>query len=227
MRQEITERAPDEPTRITVVLVDDHLVVREGVRAMLETYPGIEVVGEAEDGISAIACVERLRPDIVLMDVRMPGMGGLDAARRIKELYKDTAVIMMSSYGDDAFVTSAVCAGAAGYLLKDCSRDLLYHTIVAVCHGNIVVRDAVIRRALGDEALAATNSEGKSIVDLTERERMVLSQLVEGKTNRCIGDELGLAEVTVKKHVQSIIGKFGARDRTHVAVLAMRVGMVE
>ncbi len=213
--------------RISVLLVDDHLVVREGVRAMLETYPAIEVVGEAEDGKSAIASVERLRPNVVLMDVRMPGMGGLDAARRIKEAFGDTAVIMMSSYGDDAFVTSAVCAGAAGYLLKDCSRDLLYHTVTAVSQGNIVVRDAVIRRALADEALAPANAAKKAGIDLTERERMVLDLLVDGKTNRAIGDELGLAEVTVKKHVQSIIGKFAARDRTHVAVLAMRVGMVE
>ena len=215
-----------EPARITVVLADDHLVVREGVRAMLETYPGIEVIGEAEDGTAAIACVERLRPNVVLMDVRMPRMGGLDAARRIRESFSDTAVIMMSSYGDDAFVASAVCAGAAGYLLKDCSRDLLYHTVTAVSQGNIVVRDSAIRRALGDEAIAQANGARKPAIDLTDRERMVLARLVEGKTNRAIGDELGLAEVTVKKHVQSIIGKFGARDRTHVAVIAMRAGMV-
>jgi DNA-binding NarL/FixJ family response regulator len=212
--------------RITVVLADDHLVVREGVRAMLETYPGIEVVGEAGDGLGAIDCVERLHPNVVLMDVRMPGMSGLDAARNIKEKYGDTAVIMMSSYGDDAFVASAVCAGAAGYLLKDCSRDLLYHTVTAVSQGNIVVRDSAIRRALGDEATAQTNAARKPAIDLTDRERMVLARLVEGKTNRAIGDELGLAEVTVKKHVQSIIGKFGARDRTHVAVIAMRAGMI-
>jgi DNA-binding NarL/FixJ family response regulator len=216
-----------EPARITVVLADDHLVVREGVRAMLETYPGIEVIGEAEDGTAAIACVERLRPNVVLMDVRMPRMGGLDAARRIRENFKDTAVIMMSSYGDDAFVASAVCAGAAGYLLKDCSRDLLYHTVTAVCQGNIVVRDTVIRRAFGEDGAAVPNSARGPGIDLTERERMVLARLVEGKTNRCIGDEIGLAEVTVKKHVQNIIGKFGARDRTHVAVLAMRGGIVE
>ncbi len=217
----------NEAARITVVLVDDHPVVREGVRAMLETYPRIEVVGEADDGTAAIMCVERLRPDVVLMDVRMPGMGGLDAARRIKESHGDTAVIMMSSYGDDAFVAGAVRAGAAGYLLKDCSRDLLYHTVIAVCQGKFVFRDAVIRRALGDEALVPTSAARALGVDLTERERMVLSRLVEGKTNRCIGDELGLAEATVKKHVQSMIEKFEARDRTHVAVLAMRVGMVE
>jgi DNA-binding NarL/FixJ family response regulator len=216
-----------EPARITVVLADDHLVVREGVRAMLETYPGIEVIGEAEDGTAAIACVERLRPNVVLMDVRMPRMGGLDAARRIRERFRDTAVIMMSSYGDDAFVASAVCAGAAGYLLKDCSRDLLYHTVTAVCQGNIVVRDTVMRRAFGEDGAGMSSGARAPGIDLTERERMVLARLVEGKTNRCIGDEIGLAEVTVKKHVQNIIGKFGARDRTHVAVLAMRGGIVE
>lgn len=217
----------NEAIPISVVLVDDHPVVREGVRAMLETYPGIEVVGEADDGTAAIACVERLRPDVVLMDVRMPGMGGLEAVRRIKETCGDTAVIMMSSYGNDAFVTGAVSAGAAGYLLKDCSRDLLYHTVIAVSQGNIVVKDAIVRRAMGDESLSLTCAAGRSGDSLTERERVILVQLVEGKTNRCIGDELGLAEVTVKKHVQSIIGKFRARDRTHVAVLAMRAGLVE
>lgn len=217
----------NDTARLRVLLVDDHLVVREGVRAMLETYPGIEVVGEAGDGEAAIACVKRLQPNVVLMDVRMPKMGGLDAARCIKETYGDTAVIMMSSYGDDAFVAGAVRAGAAGYLLKDCSRELLYHTMISVCQGNIVVKDAVMRRALGDDAAAPASAQKGPGVDLTERERMVLSRLAEGKTNRCIGDELGLAEVTVKKHVQNMIEKFEARDRTHVAVLAMRVGMVE
>jgi DNA-binding NarL/FixJ family response regulator len=213
---------------VTVLVADDHTIVREGIRAMLETYPAIEVIAEAENGAVAVARTEEMRPNVVLMDVRMPKMDGLAAARRIKALAPSPAVIMMSSYDDEALMVNAVKAGAAAYLLKDCSSHLLAHTVMVVAQGSVVVKDAILRRAMGEESKpevgrAATAARSA----LTERERAIVHCLVEGETNRAIAGQLGIAEVTVKKHVQSIIAKLDARDRVHVAVLATRWGLTE
>lgn len=215
---------------VTVLIVDDHIVARAGLRAILETDPGMCVVEEASDGVEAVAKVTELHPDVVLMDVRMPLMDGLEATRQIKANHPTTSIIMMTSYDEDALVIDSVRAGAAGYLLKDTSRDLLLHTIWAVVSGGILVKATLLRKAV--EGLAAQAQftkvplQNAQAEQLTEREREVLKLIVEGRTNRVIADTLSLAEVTVKKHVQSVIAKLGASDRTQAAVTAIRSGLL-
>ncbi len=219
--------------RISVLIVDDHTVAREGLRAMLETDQQVEVVGEAADGLEALELVEKLCPKIVLMDFRLPRMDGLEATRRIKAAYPATSVIMVTSYDDDPLVVDAVLAGAAGYLLKDVSRDLLRHTLVVVADGGILVKDTLLRKAIKSltlKARAGIEASSEPIVEvekLTQREGEVLRLVADGHTNKEIADDLSLAEVTVKKHVSSIIGKLRASDRTHAATVGFRIGLIK
>ncbi|MHB1131511.1 MAG: response regulator [Chloroflexota bacterium] len=219
--------------QITVLIVDDHTVAREGLRAMLATDERMRVVGEAADGSEALKLATELQPQVVLMDVRMPGIDGLEAARRLRAEHSSSAVIMMTSFDDPALVVDAVRAGASGYLVKDASRALLSHTIAVVANGGIAIKDDLLRKALGGlpaqtptrlgsvEPVVRRNTEG-----LTEREQAVLAMLAEGRTNREIGGGLGLAETTIKKHVQTIIAKLHAADRTSAVVIGMRLGLV-
>jgi len=218
---------------IKVVIVDDHPVVREGIRAMLETDGGIEVVGEASDGLEAVAKAEECQPNVVLMDIVMPKLDGLEATRRIKKEYPDTSVIMLTIYADRAFFIDAIQAGAGGYLLKDASRDLLCHTIEAVNSGGMLIKTSLLREAVatlvdtipGFQKGAAAALTG--VEEFTSREQEVLKLLVEGRTNKEIAKELSIAEETAKKHVQSIIAKLSASDRTQAAVKAVRIGLVK
>lgn len=222
-------------TRITVLLVDDHPVVREGLQAMLETTGDIAVVGQAGDGLEAVAQVAEHRPQVVLMDLRMPSMDGLEATRRIKREFPETSVIVLTVYEKDAFVVGAVRAGASGYLLKDASRELLIHAIHAAQSGGMLIRSSLLRQAMAqfDEAKDADFGlplPGVGDLEpgdpLTTREQEVLCLLVEGSTNKEIGQALFMSEDTVKKHVQSIIAKLGTSDRTQAAVRAVRLGLV-
>lgn len=216
---------------ITVLIVDDHTIAREGLRAMLETDEHISVVGDAADGQEALERVSALRPKIVLMDIRMPRMDGLEATRRIKHEQPTTSVVIMTSYDDDALVVDAVRAGASGYLLKDSSRALLLHTIGAAASGGILIKAALLRRAVSNLAEMARPQEAAAppptlVEPLTQREQEVLKLLADGCTNKEIGDKLALAEVTIKKHVQSIIAKLAVSDRTHAATVAIRMGII-
>jgi len=218
---------------IKVLIADDHPVVREGVRAMLQTDGGIEVVDEASDGLEALAKTGECQPSVVLMDIVMPNLDGLEATRRIKQQYPSISVIMLTIYDDKAFVIDAIQAGAGGYLLKDASRDFLCHTIRAVNSGGILIKTSLLREAVatlidsvpGFPKEAATALTG--VEELTSREQEVLKLLVEGRTNREIAKELSIAEETAKKHVQNIIAKLGASDRTQAAVKAVRMGLVK
>jgi DNA-binding NarL/FixJ family response regulator len=220
--------------RIKVLIADDHPVVREGLRAMLATDEAIEVVGEAGDGADAVARMVELEPDIVLMDLRMPNLDGIEATRRIKAQNPAMAVIMLTMYDNDAYVIDAVRAGAGGYLLKDTSRDLLIHTIRAVNCGGTLIKTALLREAIGGLVNSAAQRSNKgnsqaigSVEELTPREREVLDLLAEGCTNNEISQKLIIAEDTAKKHVQSIIAKLGASDRTHAVMKAARAGLVK
>lgn len=217
---------------ITVLIVDDHTVAREGLRAMLDNDERVLVVGEASDGQEALNLVAKLRPKVVLMDIRMPHIDGLEATRSIKAEHPTTSVIIITSYDEDPLVIAALRAGAAGYLLKDASRDLLRHTIAAVANGGILVKAALLRKAINSFAQVAQpashSSPGRQGVDdLSEREQEVLKLLAEGRTNKEIGDTLAVAEVTVKKYVQSIIAKLRVSDRTHAAVTGIRIGLIQ
>lgn len=217
---------------ITTLIVDDHTVAREGLRAMLETSQEIQVVGEAADGLEAMEKVEELHPRVVLMDIRMPRLDGLQATRQIKGKHPTTSVILLSSYGEDALVIDAVRAGAAGYLMKDVSRDLLSHTITAVGSGGILIKASLLRKAIDALATAAPAGEinwpdETEVEALSQREKEILSLLAEGYTNKEIGNALALAEVTAKKHVQNIIAKLQASDRTHAAIKGLRLGLIK
>jgi len=217
---------------IKVLIADDHPVVREGVRAMLDTDDGIKVVGEASDGLEAVAKTGECQPDVVLMDIVMPKLDGLEATRRIKKQYPNISVIMLTIYVDNAFVIDAIQAGAGGYLLKDASNDLLRHTIKAVNSGGMLIKTSLLREAITTLVDRTPGRQGKvtglmGAEELTSREQQVLNLLVEGLTNKEIAKELGIADETAKKHVENIISKLAASDRTQAAVKALRIGLAK
>ncbi len=216
---------------VSVLIVDDHTVARAGLRTMLETDDQVRVVGEASDGEEAIARVAELRPRIVLMDIRMPHLDGLEATRRIKASHPSTAVVVMTSYDDSALVLEAITAGAAGYLLKDATAESLRGTVREAADGNVMVSAELMARAMSSVRASRPGDEPPAgalpSTPLTARESRVLELLAEGKTNREIGDTLALAEVTVKKHVQAIMGKLEASDRTQAAITAFRLGLLK
>lgn len=219
--------------KVKVVLVDDHPVVREGLRTILSTTPDIEVVAEAGDGLEALEKVKEYRPQVVLMDLRMPNLNGIEATRRIKSQLPSTSVIVLTIYDNDAYVVDAVRAGAGGYLLKDASKELLIHTIRAVNSGGMLIKTSLLREAmlsLSDAAgdrLKEKPGDSTALDELTPREREVLRLVIRGRSNKEIGQALIISEDTAKKHVQTIMLKLGVSDRTQAAVKAVRAGLVD
>lgn len=203
---------------IRVLVVDDHVVVRHDLRARLTGEADLEVVGDAQDGPSAVEAVELHRPHVVLMEVRLAGPGGMQTAREIVRSRPEVAIVLLAARDDDADPREALRIGVAGYLMKDCSRELLLGAIRAVAAGAGVVDRSLLRRKL------AGNGGG---VSLSPREVEVLRLLARGLGNRDASHALNLAEVTVKKHVQSLVRKLGARDRTHAAVKACQLGLLD
>jgi two-component system, NarL family, response regulator LiaR len=208
---------------IRVLIADDHAVVRQGLRTFLELQDDIEVVGDAGDGEEAVDAALEGRPDVVLMDLVMPGLDGIEATRRILRERPATRVIALTSFLDDDKVLPAVRAGAAGYLLKDVEPDELVRAIHTVNDGDALLHPAVSARLLRE--LAGDEPEGDA--GLTAREREVLALLARGLPNKLIARELGIAEKTVKAHVSSILAKLNVTDRTQAALLAVRRGWVE
>ena len=207
---------------IRVLLVDDHPVVRQGLRALLSTQEGIEVVGEAEDGDAGLSAAERLSPDVVLMDVVMPNMDGVEALRRIAEVRPQTRVVMLTSYADEQRAMEAVDAGASGFLLKDASPRDVVSAIRAAHRG-----EAVLHPAVAAKLLAERRRPPAAHADLTPRELEVLWFIVRGLQNKGIAAELHLSEKTVKTHVSAILRKLEVTDRTQAAMYAVRERLVE
>jgi NarL family two-component system response regulator LiaR len=206
-----------------VLLVDDHAVVREGLRALLELQDGIAIAGEAADGEEAIALTLELEPDVVLMDLVMPRLGGLDAMRALREQAPAARVIVLTSFLDDDMLMPALRAGAAGYLLKNADPQEVVRAVRTASAGEALLAPAVAARLV--ETLAADGPDDP-LERLTPREREVLVLIGRGFPNKLIARELDVAEKTVKTHVGNVLGKLGVSDRTQAAVLAVRAGLV-
>jgi NarL family two-component system response regulator LiaR len=207
---------------IRVLLVDDHPVVRQGLRALLSTHDGIDVVGEADDGAAAVTAAERLSPDVVLMDVVMPGMDGVEALRRIGERRPQTRVVMLTSYADEQQAMEAVDAGASGFLLKDASPRDVAAAIRAAHRG-----EAVLHPSVAAKLLAERRRPPAAHADLTARELEVLRLIARGLQNKQIAAQLHLSEKTVKTHVSAILRKLHVTDRTQAAMYAVRERLAE
>ena len=211
-----------EPIR--VLIVDDHAVVREGLRAFLETQDGLQVAGEAADGNEAVEAASRLRPDVILMDLVMPKLDGVAAMRALRESVPDTRVIVLTSFLDEDKLLPALRAGAAGYLLKNAEPKELARAVRAAHAGEALLDPVVAARLV--QTLAA-DGYMDPIDRLTPREREVLVLIGRGFSNKRIARELDLAEKTVKTHVGHVLAKLGVTDRTQAAVLAVRAGLVD
>lgn len=212
---------------VRVVICDDQTVVREGLAAILSTDPDIEVVGLAENGKVALELVEAARPDVVLMDLKMPVLNGVQATHRLHRQHPDVHVLVLTTYGDDQSVFDAIRAGASGYLLKDARREQLIEAIKGTAQGQAFLDPAVAGRVMQQAAAAAAGSiEGLPIEDLTEREMDVLTLLADGHSNPEIARRLHLAPGTVRNYVSVILSKLNVADRTQAAVEAMRRGLV-
>jgi DNA-binding NarL/FixJ family response regulator len=217
-----------EPGKIRLVIADDHSLIREGLRRILADSE-LRVVGEAATGSQAVGLVTRLDPDIVLLDIRMPDMDGLAALREIKRLKPQTPVIMLTAYDEPAWLVQAIGYGAAGYLLKTMARDDLVAAIKAVASGDGLLDPShlsTIVRQLGSETVEPKNPIVGDVNQLTAREREVLALVAEGLTNQQIADVLGVAPSTIKSHVQNVMLKLGASDRTQAAVMAVKARIV-
>lgn len=215
---------------ITLLLADDHTIVREGFRAMLELDAGIKVIGEAADGRRAVALARKLRPDVVLMDLAMPLLNGLEAARQI--LTSDGGpvpkVLILSAHGDDAYVRGATDAGASGFLLKQTSAYEVVHAIREVHEGRTFFTASVSRRIARLKSPAGRTGEpGKSAAKLTSREMEVLQLIAEGKANKETAAELGIALKTVEKHRAHLMAKLDIHDTAGLTRYAISTGMVE
>jgi DNA-binding NarL/FixJ family response regulator len=207
---------------IRVLLVDDHQVVRRGLRTFLEVQGDIEVVGEAADGAEGVARTEELRPDVVLMDVKMPGTDGIEALRKLRELANPAKVLIVTSFTEQRTVVPALRAGAAGYVYKDVDPEALAGAIRSVHAGHVLLQPEVANALLAQEA--PTGGQGRN-TSLTDREREVLSLIADGRSNREIARALVLSEKTVKTHVSNILMKLDLADRTQAALWAVRHGI--
>jgi DNA-binding NarL/FixJ family response regulator len=219
----------------TVLVVDDHALQRLGFRMLLESQDDLAVVGEADSGVRAVRMVDELRPDVVLMDVRMPGMDGIEATRRIVAAGGRTRVLILTTFDMDEYAYSGLRAGASGFLVKDALPADLLSGIRAVASGDAVVAPGLTRRLIenyahllpsGDPAAPETSSADPRLSVLTGREREVLSAIAEGLTNGEIAERFRLAESTVKTHVGRVLAKIGARDRVQAVIFAYDTRLV-
>jgi DNA-binding NarL/FixJ family response regulator len=212
------------PDPIRILVADDHPVVRDGLVAMLTTQPDLAVVGEAASGPEAVALAQQLQPDVILLDLEMPGLDGAEALARIRAASPDVRALVFTAFDTDERIVGAVRAGAQGYLLKGAPRDELFNAIRVVAAGGSLLQPVVASRLI--QHLSGPPSE-PAIEPLTEREREVLALLAQGRPNKEIAQALTISERTVKFHVSSILGKLGAANRTEAVTLAAQRGLVD
>jgi DNA-binding NarL/FixJ family response regulator len=215
--------------KITVLLADDHTIVREGFRKMLELEADIEIVGEAQDGRRAIALVKKLKPAVVLMDIAMPLLNGMEATRQILKDFPATKVLMLSAHSDDAYVSSATEAGAAGFLLKQTSAHDVCHAIREVQKGETFFSPSIAKRQerLRPPAPARAGLLKKKMAALTSREMEVLQLIAEGEANKQIAAELGIGIKTVEKHREHLMAKLDIHDTAGLTRYAISAGIIE
>ena len=220
---------PLPPTRIRVLLVDDHAMVRRGMRDFLALHDDLEVVGEAADGTAAVQAATALQPDVVVMDLLMPGVDGIDATARIKADHPDMEIVAITSFVEEARIVAALEAGASGFLLKDAEADELAAAIRAAAAGEVhldpAVAGIVARRMRNGAAGGRDGSDADGLGTLTPRERDVLGGVARGLSNRAIADELGITERTARTHVSNILAKLGLSSRTQAALRAVEHGL--
>jgi DNA-binding NarL/FixJ family response regulator len=213
---------------IRVLLADDQALFREGLRTLLSTHPDVTVVGEAANGEEALALVERSAPDVVLMDLRMPVLDGIQATARLRDRWPAIPVLVLTTFDDDASLFGALRAGAAGYLLKDVSSETLLSAITAAARGEAFLQSTVTGRVVAAFARLMESGGPKAealVLPLSPREREIVSLLGTGSSNKEIADRLCLAEGTVKNHVTNILTKLDVRDRTQAALRARQLGL--
>jgi DNA-binding NarL/FixJ family response regulator len=223
---------------IEVVIADDQALVRGGFRVLVESVPDMEVVGEAGDGTEALALARRLKPDVVLMDIRMPGVDGIEATRQIKaeKGTADVKVLVLTTFDLDEYVYAALLAGASGFLLKDTSPENLLEAIRVVAAGDALLAPSVTRRLIGEFTARAAVTDrpdrperaaaAAALATLTEREREVLVEVAHGLSNSEIADRLHISPATAKTHVSRLLMKLAARDRAQLVVVAYETGLV-
>jgi DNA-binding NarL/FixJ family response regulator len=211
---------------LKIVIADDQLLLRAGFRKLLDGEEGLTVVGDAGDGQEAVALVDRLHPDVVLMDIRMPVLDGIEATRRIAQRAPGTAVLVLTTYDLDEYVFAALGAGASGFLLKDCPPDELAAAIRVVGRGDALIAPSITRRLISEFTARTAGAELRELPPVSEREREVLVGVARGLSNSELASELFIGEATVKSHVSSLLTKLGCRDRVQLVVAAYEAGLV-
>ncbi|GEN84955.1 putative transcriptional regulatory protein YfiK [Sporosarcina luteola] len=213
---------------IKIMIVDDQPLVREGLSTLLGLRPEIEVVGTAMDGTDALNKASQLLPDIVLMDIRMPGVNGVEGTKLLKDALPDVKVLILTTFNDSAYIFDALEEGASGYLLKDMPTDTIVQAILTVHHGGVVLPKEFTSQVLTELRMKTRNSSAElpaGLEELSDREAEVLTHLGEGMNNKEIAEKLFITEGTVKNHVSNVIQKLGLRDRTQAAIYAVRYGI--
>jgi DNA-binding NarL/FixJ family response regulator len=210
-----------------VLLVDDHAIVRLGLMTLINDQPEMEVIGEAESAAEAVRAVERWHPDVVLMDIRMPGEGGIEATRQITARFPDIKVVMLTSFADDELVMRAIGAGAAGYVLKQVGNEELLRAIAAVARGEALLDPATTARLLSRVRESERRAEEDAFRDLSDREMEVLAGVARGKTNTEIGKALNLSEKTVRNYLSTIFEKLHLTNRIELATYAVEHHLFE
>lgn len=211
---------------IKILIADDHRIVRQGLRLILETEPDFEVVGEAPDGAQAVRLCQELKPDVVLMDLRMPNMDGLTAIERLRRDQPEIAVVILTTFNEDELMFRGLQAGARGYLLKDTERSTLFETLRAAARGETLLKPEIMARVLSRVAAPGGPRSGDS-AGLTDRELEVLRSVARGERSKEIALQLGISERTVKAHLASIYGKLGVDSRAAAIAVAAQRGLLE